>query len=86
MAKQTSISYAKFQEQFSNEDSCREYLFKRRWNGQFICPKCGCTEYYFLSKHHLYQCKNCRHQQSLTAGTVMHRSHLSLMTWFWAIS
>ena len=85
MAKQTSISYAKFQEQFSNEDSCREYLFKRRWNGQFICPKCGCTEYYFLSKRHLYQCKNCRHQQSLTAGTVMHRSHLSLMTWFWAI-
>lgn len=85
MAIEKTISYAKFQKQFSNEDSCREYLFKSRWNGAYVCTKCGCTEYYFLSKRNLYQCKRCRHQQSLTAGTVMHRSHLSLMTWFWAI-
>lgn len=85
MANEKAISYARFQKQFSTEESCREYLFRRRWNGKFVCPKCGCTEYYFLSNRHLYQCKHCRHQQSLTAGTVMHRSHLPLMTWFWAI-
>ena len=27
----------------------------------------------------------CRHQTSVTAGTVMHRTHLPLTAWFWAI-
>ena len=27
----------------------------------------------------------CRHQTSVTAGTVMHRTHLPLTIWFWAI-
>jgi len=85
MAKEKSISYARFQKQFSNEEFCRDYLLKIRWNGEYICPKCGCKEYYFLANRNLYQCKHCRHQQSLTAGTVMHRSHLTLLTWFWAI-
>lgn len=32
-----------------------------------------------------YQCRSCRHQTSVTAGTVMHRTHLPLTLWFWAI-
>jgi len=85
MANEKAISYARFQEQFGDEDACREYLIKNRWKGEYICPKCGCKEYYFLPNRNLYQCKHCRHQQSLTAGTVMHCSHLPLTTWFWAI-
>ena len=27
----------------------------------------------------------CRHQTSVTAGTLMHRTHLPLTAWFWAI-
>lgn len=29
-------------------------------------------------------CRACRHEASATAGTVFHRSHLPLRTWFWA--
>lgn len=85
MARVKTISYAGFQKQFCDEEACRKYLFDSRFGGGFVCPKCGCKEYYFLSNRNLYQCKSCLHQQSLTAGTVMHRSHLPLMTWFWAI-
>lgn len=85
MAKENTISYAMFQNQFSNEGACREYLFISRWKGEYVCPKCGCKQYYFHSNRNLYQCKDCRYQQSLTAGTIMHRSHLPLQTWFWAI-
>jgi transposase-like protein len=34
---------------------------------------------------HLFQCASCKHQTSLTANTIMHKTHLSLMTWFHAI-
>ena len=32
-----------------------------------------------------YVCKQCRRQSSVTAGTVLHRTHLPLTVWFWAI-
>lgn len=30
------------------------------------------------------QCAGCRHQVSLTAGTVLHRTKIPLRQWFWA--
>jgi hypothetical protein len=33
----------------------------------------------------LYQCGGCRHQTSLTAGTLMEHTKLPLRTWFLAI-
>jgi len=32
----------------------------------------------------LWQCKDCGQQTSATAGTVLHGTHTSLRTWFWA--
>lgn len=85
MAKEKTINYARFQKEFGTEESCRDFLASHRWSNRYICPVCGCKEYYYLSNRNLYQCKGCRNQQSLTARTVMHRSHLPLQIWFWAI-
>lgn len=60
-------------------------MFEVRFPEGFVCPKCGCHEYYYLSTRHTCQCKNCRRQTSVTSGTVMHRTHLPLTVWFWAI-
>ena len=79
------IPITKFQEKFATEDACREYLFQLKWPQGFICPKCGHREYYLIQRGHLYQCKQCQKQSSTTAGTMLHRSHLSLVKWFWAI-
>jgi transposase-like protein len=73
------------QAKFETDDACRDYMFKQRWPGGFICPLCGCREYYLIKKRHKYQCKNCRYQASVTEGTVMDRSHLPLTIWVWAI-
>jgi hypothetical protein len=43
------------------------------------------SEAYFLEKRLLYQCAACKHQTSLTAGTIMHRTRTPLVKWFWAI-
>jgi transposase-like protein len=85
MAKQENMSFADFRERFSNEDACREYLFILRWPNGFICPKCGGIGCYLINRRNKYQCTQCRYQASVMAGTVMHKSKLSLQTWFWAI-
>lgn len=85
MAKAAQISFKDFRTRFATESACRKYMFEVRFPDGFVCPKCGCREYYYLSTRHTCQCKNCRRQTSVTAGTVMHRTHLPLTTWFWAI-
>ena len=42
----------------------------------------GC---YQLRGRREYVCKHCRRQSSVTTGTVLHRTHLPLTIWFWAI-
>ncbi len=85
MARQESISFKEFCKRFNTEESCREYLIQLRWPKGFVCPKCGEAGGYYLEERHVYQCKHCRYHASATAGTVMHRSKLSLTSWFWAI-
>ena len=85
MAHAERITFAEYRSRFATEADCREYLFQIRFPEGFVCPKCGCTEYYPIRTRHICQCKNCRKQTSVTAGTVMHRTHLPLTVWFWAI-
>jgi len=79
------MSLLQFQRRFRTEAACRKYLFKLKWPEGFICPACGHGQYYALPKRHLYQCRSCGHQTSVTAGTVMHKTRTPLRIWFWAI-
>ena len=85
MARAESITFWEFRTRFSTEEACRAELFRLRFPNGFVCPKCGCTEYYPVRGRNAFQCRACRHQTSVTAGTVMHRTHLPLTVWFWAI-
>ena len=79
------LSFTQFIKRFPNEKACVEYLYQVKWPDGFVCPVCGSRHCYAIKTRHQYQCANCRHQTSLTANTVMHRSHLPLTKWFWAI-
>ena len=85
MVRAGQITFKEFRSKFASEDDCRNYLFHQRFPNGFQCPKCGCKEYYLVKSRHICQCKQCRRQTSVTAGTVMHHTHLPLTTWFWAI-
>jgi len=86
MAHTEKISFKQFRDKFASENDCRDYFREVRWSEGYICPKCGCKEFMYLKcRGGIYQCRNCRHQTTLTAGTIMHRTHLPLTTWFWAI-
>ena len=38
-----------------------------------------------IKTRHVYQCKKCHHQASVTANTIFHRTRKPLRDWFWAI-
>jgi transposase-like protein len=80
--RQYPMSLLKFLERFGTEEACREHLFHARWNDGFRCPRCSESKAYSLAGRHLWQCAACGYQASVTAGTVMHRSHLPLTKWF----
>ena len=74
-----------FERRFPDEAACAEWLLERRWGSGFACPGCGHDGYWRLGREVLtLQCKACRRETSVTAGTVMHRSHLPLKVWFTA--
>ena len=85
MSRKKMLSFTQFIKRFPDEKACVEYLYSVKWPQGFECPVCGCRHGYTLKNRRQYQCARCRHQASLTANTVMHRSHLPLTKWFWAI-
>ena len=46
---------------------------------RLCCPKCEHSVFYFLETRKLHQCTRCKHQASVTAGTIMHKSHTPLL-------
>ena len=85
MAKQETISFFEFTRKFNNEETCRNHLFRIRWPEGFECPKCKNKTYYLLKKHNRFQCTACKYQASVTAGTIMDRTRIPLVKWFWAM-
>lgn len=85
MAHTERMSFKEFRTRFSDDRACKNYMFKLRFPKGFICPKCGNQTYSFLKSRELFQCSQCRRQTSLTSGTVMHKTHLPMTVWFWAI-
>jgi transposase-like protein len=73
-----------FQERFSTEVACLEYLAGSRWPDGFVCPECGGRRSWVLERRHLWECSDCHVQTSVTAGTVMHGTRTPLRLWFWA--
>lgn len=80
-----SIDFFQFQKRFATEDRCRQFLIKQRWPDGFTCPKCNSNEAYFIKSRFVFQCKKCRHQVSVTAGTIFHKTKTPLRKWFWMI-
>ena len=83
MAKIKKFPLGTFMKQYSTEKQCREYLANLRWTSGYVCPRCSCRHAYQLANGR-YQCAKCRYQVSVTAGTVLHKTHMPLTQWFLA--
>lgn len=74
-----------FEARFPDEAACMEFLYTLRWPDGFVCPRCRGRTSSTIRTRRLEQCRSCRYQASLTAGTVLHRTRQPLRVWLWAI-
>ena len=77
-------SLRQFEEQFANEQACRDYLFRLRWPEGFRCPRCSGDRYWPV-RSVLLECGKCGHQSSVTAGTIFQDTRKPLTDWFRAM-
>lgn len=80
-----AVNLIEFQEQFSTEQDCINYLEKARWNDEPVCPHCGAFGAYKFSNGRTLKCKSCRKQFTVKIGTIFEDSPLPLKKWFLAI-
>jgi transposase-like protein len=84
---QRGVPMPEFFARYGTEVQCVAALMALRWPQGFVCPRCACVSHYVVGHgaRKLFQCRGCRHQTSLTAGTVLDSTKLPLTTWFLAI-
>ncbi len=72
------------------DEAAAEALFAAlRWPESPVCPTCGTAEAYRLNitgiRRWRYKCRRCRRQFSVTRGTILEGSKLSLAAWQYLI-
>ena len=73
-----------FDQQFSSEEGCREYLVHLRWPHGYQCPRCQ-NQKSWKTIQNLYNCTKCGYKSSITAGTIFQDTSKPLMIWFRAM-
>lgn len=76
-----------FIHRYGTEAKCYRALYKWRWPQGFCCPACAgrARSRFKRGEAIYYQCRACRHQTTLTAGTLFGAPKLPLRTWVLAI-
>jgi transposase-like protein len=70
-------------------EEAREAFKCIRWSdneGEPYCPKCRCGALYTYRTRHLWKCKACSHQFSVTSGTIFASRKLPVQTYLLAIA
>jgi len=78
-------SFWEWQQHFSDEKTCLQAIIKQRWPEGFCCPRCQHGKGWLLQTRHVFECADCHHHTSITAGTLFHNTKLPLVKWFWCI-
>ena len=77
-------TFREFVKSFPDEAACETYLEKLRWPSGFCCPTCQTTGEPWRQTRRRLVCTACRHQTSVTTGTIMEKTRTPLTTWFQA--
>ncbi|XUP36991.1 IS1595 family transposase (plasmid) [Xanthomonas axonopodis pv. vasculorum] len=84
---QPGLSLTEFVDRYGTEAKCYRALYRWRWPKGFRYPQCdGRARSRFRRDGQVYdQCRACRHQTTLRAGTLLQSSKLPLRLWMQAI-
>ena len=84
--KDREVTHVSLRERFSTEEQCQELFIKIRWPSGVTCLRCGFEKVYRIGPPLRFVCgaRGCGHKFSVTAGTWLHGTKISLVTWVWA--
>lgn len=84
---QRGLSMAEFMDRYGSEEKCHAALVALRWPAGFRCPDCGDERHTTFARESrdYWQCHRCRHQTTVTAGTIFEATKLPLSRWFIAM-
>jgi hypothetical protein len=72
------IKITDFENNFSSNEKCLEFLANEKWKDGFSCKKCGNTNFCKGKSLFSRRCTKCKHDESATANTMFHRCKLPL--------
>jgi hypothetical protein len=84
---QQGLSMPEFLQDYGTEAQCERALEGARWPEGYRCPRCDGRTHYVVRDglRKVFQCRDCRHQVSIIAGTIFQGTKLPLTLWFLAI-
>lgn len=66
---------------FPDDAACAGYLEQLRWPEGFLCPACGASREPWRQTRGRLLCPACRHQTTVTAGTIFDKTRTPLTIW-----
>ena len=91
-ASDSRMSLMEFMQEFPDDATCLEYLWRERYSPDgetAVCPKCEIDrvfkKYPMANRRTSWTCTGCGHHLHPTAGTIYHKSPTSLHLWFYAM-
>lgn len=74
-------SWNEFLDWFPTEEACLAYLERLRWPDGFVCPSCGLRAEPYRASRTRLMCRGCRHQASVTSGTIFDKTRTPMRVW-----
>lgn len=74
-------TWNEFLDWFPTEEACLAFIEQLRWPHGFSCPACGVCDAPYRASRARLMCRSCRHQASVTAGTIFEKTRTPLRVW-----
>lgn len=76
------VNSINFHKRFTDDDSCLEYLSIIKWKHGYSCKRCGNRNFCQGKSKYSRRCTKCKHEESVTAGTMFDKVKFSMLTCF----
>ncbi len=82
---QKMVSFEEFQNIYSDENTCLEYLSNLKWSKGFKCEKCGNINFSKGPVAFSRRCSKCSYIESATANTIFYRLKFPIIKAFYMV-